>query len=353
MTANASRLSTHIAAALLATFAIVTQAGAAAAGKILFVSGPVTLDRTPAVTLKAGDAIAAGDVIITGDKARAQLLMNDGARIALRAASRYRIDEFGLPAAVGAPTQATATKADGISVATLLKGGYRASTGAIGKDGTGTYEVRTPIGTLGIRGTDYVAVWCQGDCGDVQGLAPSDAARNGMYLATNLGAIVFRYGTREVVVGAGQVVFIRASDAEAEPLERVPRWLLEDGAGPLVTGERDGKAGAVTALPDLSDRRPPDTGQQPPGDSSVDPSDPNKAADTQRPITGSFGGQNIDLTTGQLPQRGPNDPPFPPGGPSPSQPPPINQPPPGTAGPPPSNNVPPPPPNVPPPTGGN
>ncbi len=351
MTANASRLSIRIAAALFATLALATDAWAAAAGKILFVAGPVTLERTPAVTLKAGDAIATGDVIVTGDKARAQLLMNDGARVALRASSRYRIDEFGLPAAVGAPTQATATKADGISVATLLKGGYRASTGAIGKDGTGTYEVRTPIGTLGIRGTDYTAVWCQGDCADVPGLAPSDAARNGMYLATHLGAIVFRYGTREVVVNAGETIFIAAATADPEPLERVPRWLLEDGAGPLVTGERDDKAGTV-ALPDFSDRRQPVTGQQPPGDTGVDPSDPNKASDTQRPITGTFGGQNIDLTSGQLP-RGQSNP-----GPTPSVPPPTNQPPPnqppaGTAAPPPSNNVPPPPPNVPPPTGGN
>ncbi len=350
MTANALRFSVRTAAILIATLALGGEAWAAAAGKVLFVSGSVTLERTPAVALKAGDAFSTGDVIVTGEKARAQLLMNDGARIALRAASRYRIDEFGLPAAVGEPTQATTTQAGGISVATLMKGGYRASTGAIGKDGAGQYEVRTPIGTLGIRGTDYVAVWCQGDCVDVPGLAPSDAARNGMYLATNLGAIVFRFGTREVVVNAGETVFIAAANAEPEPLERVPRWLLEDGAGPIVTGERDDKAGAVTALPDFSDRRVPGTGQQP-ADSGVDPVDPNNAKDTQRPITGTFNGQTIDLTSGQLPQRGPNDPPFP-GQPSPSQPPPVNQPPPGTAGPPPSNNMPPPPPNVPPP-GGN
>jgi len=314
-------------------------ASGAEAGKLLFVAGSVTLERTPPVALKQGDTIQSGDVIVTGEKSRAQIVMNDGARVALRADSRYRVDEFSLPAAVGAPTQATTARAEGVTVATLLKGGFRSSTGAIGKDGAGTYEVRTPIGTLGIRGTDYTAVWCEGDCSDVPG-AP--AARNGMYLATHTGAIVFRYGTREQVVNSGQVFFIAAADALPQPLERAPVWLLEDGAGPLVTGANDdGKSGS-TALPDFADRREPPTGQQPPGTAAPDPKSGSEDPSVARPITGSQFGQPIDLTSGQFDQRSPNDPP--PG--TPSLPPPSNN------VPPPSNNLPPPT-HVPPPPGGN
>jgi hypothetical protein len=343
MTTNTSRFCAFAVALALALSA--TAAGAKDAGKALFVAGTVTLERTPAVALRQGDAVRVGDTIATGDKSRAQVLMNDGARIALRANSRYRVDDFSLPASVGAATQATTTRAEGVTVATLLKGGFRSSTGAIGKDGAGTYEVRTPIGTLGIRGTDYTAVWCQGDCADVPAAAP---ARNGMYLATHSGAIVFRYGGREVVVTAGDGVFIAAGDVDSEPLEQLPEWLRTDGAGPLVTGEQrdDGKGQA--GLPDFSATHQPPAGQAPADSSAPDPGADGKEG-TQRPISGSVGGQvPVDLTRGQIDQRSPNQPG------TPSLPPPANSAPPPN-NPPPTNNVPPPPPpstNVPPP-GGN
>ncbi len=331
--------------ALALSAAVAAPAGAAEAGKLLFVSGPVTLERTPPVALKPGDAVSTGDVVVTGEKARAQILMNDGARVALRAGSRYRIDEFALPSAVGAPTQATATRADGVAVSTLLKGGFRSSTGAIGKDGAGRYEVRTPIGTLGIRGTDYTAVWCQGDCADVPGLSAANAARSGMYLATHTGAIVFRYGSRVQVVDAGQVVFIAAGDAPPEPLETLPPWMGEDGAGPLVTGAQETGASGSVALPDLADRRDPPKGSTASGTAPPDPKDPPGNQGVQRPVTGTFGGQTIDLTSGQFGQRGPNDPP-PPGTPQVPGPP-------SNVPPPPPGNVPPPPTGTSPPPGGN
>jgi len=333
MTANTSFIRGGSAALALAwALAFAMPAAAEVAGKVLFVAGTVTLERAPPAALKAGDLVETGTVIATGEKSRAQLLMNDGARVALRASSRYRVDDFGLPASVGAPTQVTTTRAAGVSVATLLKGGFRSSTGAIGKDGAGTYEVRTPIGTLGIRGTDYTAIWCQGDCDDAPGLPATNRARNGMYLATHAGSIVFRYGGREAIVNAGEVVFIAATDALPEPLEELPAWVIEDGAGRLETGAQESGVKGSVALPDLADRRPPPTGQQPPPTSSApDPKDASGQQGVRRPVIGTANGQTIDLTSGQLP-RGPNDPP------------------PGTPSvPPPSNNVPPPTP----PPGGN
>jgi hypothetical protein len=295
--------------ALAACLTLAADPSQAAAGKVLFVSGPVTVERPAPSALKKDDPVEVGDIIVTGEKARAQLLMNDGARIALRSATRYKVDAFQLPPTVGEPTQASTTAAQGVSVATLLKGGFRTSTGAIGKGGKGTYEVRAPIGTLGIRGTDYTAVWCEGNCRDVPGLQPGDVVRDGMYLAVHAGSILFRYGGRESVVETGQVLFIATSDAAPEPMDRVPAWLLQDGAGDLTTGAQDPpKGGEVAGLPDLSDRRKPPEGNQPPaGTSAADPDDPNGKG-VARPITGTVGGQqNVDLTSGQLP-RGPNDP---------------------------------------------
>ena len=89
MTANTSFIRGGRAALALAwALAFAMPASAEVAGKLLFVAGSVTLERAPPVALKAGDLVETGTVIATGEKSRAQILMNDGARVALRASSR-------------------------------------------------------------------------------------------------------------------------------------------------------------------------------------------------------------------------------------------------------------------------
>jgi FecR protein len=268
----------------------------AAAGRLVFVSGPVSIERAPPVVARAGDSVDQGDVVVTGDKARAQLLMNDGARIALRSGSRFRIDEFSLPAAVTAPVQATTANASGKAVASLLKGGFRTTSGAIGKNDPSAYAVRTPVGTLGIRGTRYVAVWCAGDCRDAPGLTAGEVIRDGLYLGVEEGVVVFQFGGREFRLTAGQVMFFPAGGGEPELLDRQPAWLEQDGAGSfqLAGGGRGGKASAAS-LPGVNERRSPSgldddqsTGEQPP---AADPS-------VDQQIQGTFQGETIDLTPG-------------------------------------------------------
>lgn len=48
----------------------------------------------------------------------------------------------------------------------LLKGGFRSVSGLIGKANHDDYRVSTPVATIGIRGTQYGARLCQGDCSD-------------------------------------------------------------------------------------------------------------------------------------------------------------------------------------------
>lgn len=268
----------------------------AAAGKLVFVSGLVRIERVPPVEAKAGDAVEQGDVITTGDKARAQLLMNDGARIALRSGSRFRIDEFSLPASVTAPVKATTANASGKVVASLLKGGFRTTTGAIGKNDPAAYAVRTPVGTLGIRGTRYAAVWCAGDCRDAPGLTPGDVIRDGLYLGVEEGVVVFQFGGREFRLTAGQVMFFPAGGGEPELLDRQPAWLEQDGAGTfqLAGGGRAGKASA-TNVPGVNERRSP-SGLG--GDPSQGEQPPAEEPSVDQQIQGTFQGETIDLTPG-------------------------------------------------------
>lgn len=89
--------------------------------------------------------IYVGDTLVTGDKGRAQIRFIDGAVVALRPGSELNIQKYSYGK----------VKADEGSLMTLIKGGFRTITGAIGKE---KYKVITSMATIGIRGTHYEAV---------------------------------------------------------------------------------------------------------------------------------------------------------------------------------------------------
>ncbi len=242
---------------VLALFAIGAAHGAA--GKAVFVSGTVTAEGPRPRVLAAGADVNVGDTIVTAVKSRAQLAMNDGQRYALRAGSSFRIDTFSLPAAVSNGAQATAVAADGQSFFTLQKGGFRSVSGAIGKQDPSAYQVRTPVGTLGIRGTIWAAVFCRDDCDDAPGLAPGQPIRNGLYLGVDQGRIHFAGRGLDLELNAGEYAFIPLDEVPIERLKQPPAFLLGDGAGPL---EVAGNGPRTPARPfskpaDFSDRRSP------------------------------------------------------------------------------------------------
>ena len=236
------------------------------AGQVIFAKGSVTAELEPRVELSKGDAILVNDTIATGVSSRAQFLMIDGAKIAMRPNSRLRIEEYAFQSGETAvPGQAFVTTSNDRSVTSLLKGGFRTITGAIGKDNEESYEVRTAVGTLGIRGTDYAAVFCQGDCNWAPGVAAGAAIEDGLYLGVTAGVIFFRNETGEIELGPGEYVFIPLVDRRARRMQSPPAVLLDarDLDFDSDTVKRPG------APPDDDKPRPPDDG------SSRPPSDPD------------------------------------------------------------------------------
>ena len=130
------------------------------AGKTLLTKGEVTSDRnTGRVTLKRKSIIFEKDEIRVGNDGRAQFRMSDTAIISLQENSILQIKEYRYKEGSNANS----------ALLELLQGGLRTITGAIGKNNKKAYELRTPLATIGIRGTDYeveivtngmyVAVW--------------------------------------------------------------------------------------------------------------------------------------------------------------------------------------------------
>lgn len=130
------------------------------AGKTLLSRGDVVSKRTTGnVTLKRRSVIFEKDEIHVGSGGRAQFRMIDKALISLQENSVLQIKNYQYKE--GANTNSALLE--------LLSGGLRTITGAIGKGNKKAYELRTPLATIGIRGTDYeveivsngmyVAVW--------------------------------------------------------------------------------------------------------------------------------------------------------------------------------------------------
>ena len=116
------------------------------AGRVQFVVGEVSAaDRDGAArALGKRDAIFEGDTVTTGPSASAQIMMIDGARIAVRPNSAFMVNEYRAPSADDV----------GASILTLLKGGFRTLSGLIGEE-SARYRIDTPCCAIGLRGTDH------------------------------------------------------------------------------------------------------------------------------------------------------------------------------------------------------
>lgn len=264
---------------------MVVQAAEPAA-KVVLVTGVAMVG---ARTLSAGDSVSAGDTVVTGANSYANLRFADGGRVLLRPNTEFTIEEFRYePGAPPAPAPAPAPEAAAPATTTaagaperpaapasavppavapatspseipdsapapvvgqsaffrLARGGFRAISGLIGHSDRAGYRVSTPSATIGIRGTDYEAQLCAGDCpstteqasssgievaaNDLTGLQLAQAgssAESGLVVATNEGSIVLQTPRGEFTVDAGQVALAMAN-GQVFQLPAVPDLML-------------------------------------------------------------------------------------------------------------------------------
>lgn len=280
---------------LISVMALANAAQAQDAGLVSFATDDVTAERQPAVALVKGDTVRSSDAIITGSAARAQLVMSDGARIAIRPDSRIVIDEYDYAAASSSAAMATSNDS---SIISLVKGGFRSITGAIGKENPQNYEVRTAVGVLGIRGTNFAVLLC-GNCNAAPGVPPGTVVPQGLYIMVNEGRIVFRNEVGNIEAAAGEFLFIPFDSRQPTRLETTPPVFIDDSDfrfetdAASLTGfdrnlglRRDAEASAPTSTA--------------PGSSSQDDGS-NSAAPAQSIIGIDDAGNQIDLTPGAAP----------------------------------------------------
>ena len=190
---------------LVLTLLFSVSANAAdAAGRLLFARGDVQITSVDAEprTAKRGDLLQVGDTIRTGSASSAQLRMSDGAMIALKASTEFRIE---------AQEYNAKSPGEGSQVGELVRGGLRAITGAIGHEKPEAVKYRTPVATIGIRGTvfDTIVIPPEG-LPELPGMAP------GTYVMVLEGQVLLSTATGELLLGPGEVGYVPFIDAPPE-----------------------------------------------------------------------------------------------------------------------------------------
>jgi hypothetical protein len=170
------------AAALLLAASCALAQERPAAGTIDFVEGDAMVETKDKQTriAKTGEPVFAAETITTFKATELHLKMADGGFLSLRENTKITLTEY------------VANGDDGDrSLIDLAKGAFRSVTGWIGKHRPTAYRVRTPMVTIGVRGTDHEPTHFEP--GDPRG-AP------GSYDKVNEGRTVMqsKFGTVEV-----------------------------------------------------------------------------------------------------------------------------------------------------------
>lgn len=119
---------------------------AKSAGKTMVVKGTVQAFESEQEKrkLKRRSPIYNIDTVTTSPASKAQFRMNDGTLLAIKESSTVLISDY----------QYTPGEEGNSAVIELVEGGLRSVTGAI-KANNGSYKLKTPVGSIGIRGTHF------------------------------------------------------------------------------------------------------------------------------------------------------------------------------------------------------
>ena len=189
------------------------QTAPAAAGRFVLAVGAVQVQRGGQVLqARGGLPIRSGDVIRTAPASSAQVWFSDGSMLAIRERSEFRVDSYRyVPGGSGSS-----------QVSSIVKGGARMLTGAIGKASPGSVKVNTRVALIGIRGTGFDLVDCTGQCID-----NDQTAAEGLYGTVFEGAISLTNENGEDSVLNGKTFYVASNVAPVVLLDRQPTFLAE------------------------------------------------------------------------------------------------------------------------------
>lgn len=151
---------------MLWLFACTMAHAAQVAGTVVNLSGPLLAKKADGTVkiLSLKSEVEQGDTLISEKGTYARIKFVDNSEITLRPNTLFKIENFSYDEA----------KPEGDNAFfTLLKGGLRSITGALGKRNREKVGINTPTATIGIRGTTFIVQYIDSDTTDVGQLIPA------------------------------------------------------------------------------------------------------------------------------------------------------------------------------------
>ena len=190
--------------------------------------------------LKRRSSLFSGDKITTGEGAKVQIKFTDGSIISLRNNTQLQIENY----------QYSEQSGQEKSILKLVKGGFRAITGVIGKSDPKDYQVKTNLATIGIRGTHFElvmgqelgvavwdgGVWVENDAGKV--LLGKDAS---FQFALVQGVDQLPKGLLKPPAGISSAVNKAAAKSASRKNDTQEKDSSDQGARPQNEADGDGK----------------------------------------------------------------------------------------------------------------
>lgn len=176
------------------------------AGRVLYAIGEARAESAAGVTrvLARGTAVESGDTLVT-ERGRLQVRFSDGGLVALQPKTRFAVEEY---------RYAGTSDRDERSFLALLRGSVRFVTGLIGKRDRADYRIRTPVATIGIRGSGGRADMCvAGSCG---------ARPDGLYLVGNYDVLTLTNTLYDRDVRPGDTFYIKCDSCPIESVDVGP-----------------------------------------------------------------------------------------------------------------------------------
>lgn len=175
-------------------------AWAGVVGTITHLGGVLRVTHADGTTklLSVKSEVLEGDTLKTEANTFTRIKFMDGGEVVLRPETVFKVTAYSY--------EPDAAAKDGV-VLDLVKGGLRSVTGLMGKRNPDKFKLGTPTATIGVRGTNFGALFCQSDCltvPTVSGQAPS----NGLYVDVVSGAIVVTNGGGSQQYMSGQFGYV-------------------------------------------------------------------------------------------------------------------------------------------------
>lgn len=202
----------------------------AGVGTVTHLAGTLSVKRPDGSTrfLSTKSHVGEGDILSTASGTYARVKFEDGAEVVLRPESQLKVEAYKFN---------QQKPSEDSSVLSMLKGGLRSVTGLLGKRSRDKVSIVAPNATIGIRGTHFGMLLCQGDCGAIPTIT-GKPPENGLHLDVADGSIVVRNPAGQQQLNAGQFGFVR--DAQTPPIQVPPQQGIQVTMPPAISKNEAG-----------------------------------------------------------------------------------------------------------------